>query len=228
MSLAQRAASVVHDPDYLGLPMACAAPVRLMLDVGANRGQSIVSLKTVFPQAVIHAFEANPLFHPCLEALAASYGDSVRIHAYGLGRSEDRLRFYVPTVGDDVYFEESSTRLEQFTKPWIVEKFRARGELHLQESVVDIRRGDDLDLSPDVIKIDVEGAELDVLVGLQGTIGRSLPALLVENSDWNGVTPFLAGLGYQPFRWYPDRRRLEPFSGVTTNAFYLHRSHRPA
>ena len=227
-SLAQRAAGVVHDPDYLGLPVACAAPVRVVLDVGANRGQSIVSLKTVFPNAAVHAFEANPLFRQCLEALAASYGDSVRVHAYGLGRGEGRLRFYVPSVGDDVYLEESSTRLDQFSKPWIVEKFRARGELRLRESLVDIRTGDELQLTPDIVKVDVEGAELDVLVGLQETIARSLATLLVENSDWNGVTPFLASLGYKPYRWDQDRRRLEPFFGVTTNAFYLHESRCPA
>lgn len=226
-SLSQRFAGVVHDPDYRGLRVACLKSVHVALDIGANRGQSIVSLKAIFPNVVIHAFEANPLFHPCLVQLASHYGDSVRIHSHGLGRTAGQLRFYVPFVGDEPYLEESSTRPDQFAKPWIAEKFHARGEMHLEESAVEIRAGDELGLSPDIVKIDVEGAELDVLFGLRNTISRSLPVLLVENSDWDGVTPFLSALGYEPFRWDADRERLMPFFGETTNSFYLHRSHRP-
>jgi FkbM family methyltransferase len=227
-SLAQRTAGAVHDPDYLGLLVACTAPTPVVLDVGANRGQSIVSLKAVFPHAIVDAFEPNPQFRPCLEALAAVYGESVRIHPYGLGRVEGRQRFYVPAAGDDVYTEEGSTRLDQFAKQWIVDRFRERGDVRLEESLVDIRRGDALQLSPDIVKIDVEGAEIDVLVGLEDTIRRSHALLLVENNDWDAVTPFLAELGYEPFRWSPERRRLDPYAGESTNAFYLHRSRRPA
>jgi FkbM family methyltransferase len=227
-SLQQRAAGVIPDPDYPGFRITARGPMRMALDIGANRGQSIVSLKTLFPHIVIHAFEANPLFHACLKRLGACYGDSISIHAFGLGRATGRLRFYVPCVGNEVYLEESSTRLEQFSKPWIVEKFRERGEMRLEESVVDIRPGDELGLSPDIVKVDVEGAELDVLVGLQNTIIGARPVLLVENSDWDGVTPFLAGLGYEPFRYDADRQCLIPYFGETTNAFYLHRSHCPA
>lgn len=39
---------------------------------------------------------------------------------------------------------------------------------------------DSMGISPDVIKIDVEGAEYDVLVGGQQTIERCKPAILVE------------------------------------------------
>jgi hypothetical protein len=36
------------------------------------------------------------------------------------------------------------------------------------------------------------------------------------------VTEFLAALGYSCLRWVHDERRLVPFFGQTTNAFYLH------
>jgi hypothetical protein len=39
---------------------------------------------------------------------------------------------------------------------------------------------DSLDLAPDVIKIDVEGAEYDILVGGEQTLLRHDPALLIE------------------------------------------------
>ena len=227
-SLDQLSANVVHDPEYWGLRAIAMEPAPVALDVGANRGQSIVSLKVLFPDIVVHAFEANPLFHDCLTRLAASIGDSVRVHPYGLGRADERLVLHVPYVGDEPYFEEATTRPEQFAKPWIAAMFRARGDVRLEECIVPVRRGDDLELSPAIIKIDVEGAELDVLQGLRGTITRSLPALLIENSDWDGVTPFLSELGYEPFRWEPELERLVPYYGRSANSLYLHGSRAPA
>src|SRR6202022_4141309 len=36
--------------------------VECIMDIGANRGQSLASLHTLFPDARIHSFEANPIF----------------------------------------------------------------------------------------------------------------------------------------------------------------------
>jgi len=75
--------------------------------------------------------------------------------------------------------------------------------------------------APDIIKVDVEGAEASVMRGLRETIAEFHPALLVENSDWHGVTAILDQLGYRPFRYDPEGHKLIPFSGTTANTFYL-------
>ena len=129
---------------------------------------------------------------------------------------------YVPWASGRPFVEESSTRPDYFQKPWVAEKFRERGGLHFEQHTVEIRRGDELELVPDIVKIDVEGAELDVLTGLRNTILQHTPTLFVENSDWHNVTPFLSDLGYSPFRW--TGADLVPFYGASTNAFYLQRS----
>jgi hypothetical protein len=87
---------------------------------------------------------------------------------------------------------------------------------------VDIFRGDDLNLPKvDFIKIDVEGAEHDVLLGLESTIASSRPALLVENSDWHNVTAFLQKYGYSLWKYRHDVNALEPFNEARTNTIYL-------
>ncbi len=54
----------------------------------------------------------------------------------------------------------------------------------------------DLDLGPvAAMKVDVEGAELDVLAGAEHTIGASRPLLIVEVNDAEGV------------KWFADRER---------------------
>lgn len=59
---------------------------------------------------------------------------------------------------------------------------------------------------PDVIKMDVEGAELDVLLGAKDTLAHCSPKLLIELHHFDGnvaahpVPGFLQGLGYE-VRW---------------------------
>lgn len=64
---------------------------------------------------------------------------------------------------------------------------------------------DSLCLSPDIIKIDVEGAELDVLLGGKETLRAHKPILVVEihthkigtfDRHWTQVPDFLQDLGY--------------------------------
>lgn len=67
-------------------------------------------------------------------------------------------------------------------------------------------------LRPDFIKIDVEGAEYDVLIGGQEVIARFRPTMLIELHHFDGrvasnpVPDLLAGWGYQ-VRWL-DRADL--------------------
>ena len=44
---------------------------------------------------------------------------------------------------------------------------------------------DSLGLAPDFIKLDVEGMEMQVLAGLEATIARARPRMLVEVDDKN-------------------------------------------
>lgn len=66
------------------------------------------------------------------------------------------------------------------------------------------------DRVPALIKIDVEGAELDVLRGGRSVILRSRPALLVEVNDPPGLAALLGELGYRTWRYDPETRALRP------------------
>jgi FkbM family methyltransferase len=226
-TLDQIRTNTVHEDDFNGFRLLAPGSIGLIMDIGANRGQSIASLKAIFPNAVIHAFEANPMFFAGLEELRRLFPQSLVVHRHGLGRTRSTVQFFIPWVGSTPYLEESSTRRDYFDKPWVVEKFRSRGELRFDEIQVEVRPGDEMELDPEIIKIDVEGAEHDVLVGLRETLQRARPTLLVENSDWGSVTAFLDNLDYVPFRWEGNAGRFVPFHGETTNTFYFHRSRPP-
>lgn len=224
--LTQRSNQDIHDQDFHALKSALDAYLPQtqpsILDIGANRGQSIVSIKLVRPDAKILSFEANPRFWPTLEALAEHYNSDVQIKSFGLGKETTTLNFYVPVANGVEYLEEASTRLDYFEKPWVVQKFKERGGLDFNKTEVSIMHGDSLNLpNIDLIKIDVEGAELDVIRGLTNTITKNKPVLLVENSDFHNVTAQLKLFGYAPYQYQSSTNQLIKFHEACTNTFYL-------
>ena len=56
-----------------------------------------------------------------------------------------------------------------------------------------------------LIKIDVEGSELDVLAGAERTLARSRPPLIVEVNDPQRLASFAKGIGYTCVRYEPGR-----------------------
>src|SRR5262245_33461369 len=222
----QLARKFVHDLDFLAFARYpfFRRHTRVVMDVGANRGQSIASFLAVLPGVTIHAFEPNPLFHRVLMDVAADYAGSVHVYPVGLGRDETVVNLYLPAGGNVSFFEEASMRVDYFDLPWVKQRFVERGGLTLDVVSVNITPGDHFRLEPDVIKIDVEGAESDVLAGLRKTLDASCPVLLVENSDWHRVTSLLAPRGYSAYRFIEPEATLVPFFGTTTNTFYIHES----
>jgi FkbM family methyltransferase len=215
-TLGQLARRQIHDADF-ELLGTFIRPGTDVLDIGANRGQSMVSLHLIGHQARLHSFEANPLLFPVLQSIAERC--DAKLHRYGLGDAHERGTLYVPWAKGMCYLAVASINPEYFQTPWVVEKFVQRGGLELESIEIEIRPGDELALAPSLIKVDVEGAELRVLKGLRETIERHRPVILAENSDFQNVTAFLGTFGYAPYM--NDGGTLVPLTRDCTNTFYL-------
>jgi len=210
----------VHDQDFLVLKAVLGGPQRI-IDAGANKGQSIETLAVLFPLSVIDSFEPNPIFYPQLEKIASTLS-GVKIHHCGLGSAAGTFKFYIPIVDGIRYLEETSVFLAEFQKPWVADRLAARGrDIQFEEFLARVQVGDDLELSPTLIKVDVEGAESSVLRGLERTIRRHKPVIIAENSDWHDVTNFLGEIGYSGFMPDSENEKLIPFSGERVNTIYV-------
>lgn len=214
--------AAVHDEDFLVLDsLLPARPV--CVDVGANEGQSIASIKAMRPDAVIYAFEPNPGMAPILIETVSRFS-GVTIFPYALGAADGEFILYVPSIHGICYHQEATINPVIFSLPWVRARWQARGGMpDLQEFSIPVRPGDSFGLAPHFIKIDVEGAELDVVRGFEVTLKTFKPVLLIENSDWSRVTSFLAAQGYQPMMPSRDFKRLVPLSGQRANTIYMPR-----
>jgi FkbM family methyltransferase len=209
-----------HDLDFSVLPRIL--PERpYIVDVGANKGQSIRSIKYGIPGARISSFEPNPEFKEELTHLQSEFTD-VEVHYIGLGKERSKVTFYTPVINGIRYAEETTMRLESLQEPWVVERFKQRGgQVSFDEFVAEILPGDDFDFKPDMIKIDVEGVESEVVFGFLSTIERHSPMLLIENGDWTRLHPIISAVGYRAMMADPGFDGLIPFSGTRTNTFYV-------
>ena len=104
--------------------------------------------------------------------------------------------------------------------PWRMELLLgtgySRSQLTIAERKIEVRRLDDLNLSPTFIKLDVEGLEYRVLTGLSETIEKQRPILLIEWSrEFGQIESFLREREYGVFVFDSRTETLLPLTDET-------------
>lgn len=143
------------------------------VDVGVNLGQTLIKAKAIDPARRYVGFEPNPVcVHYVEELLAANGWPNCQVVPAGLGASSGivTLELYNGRSGD--------------SSASIVEGFRPGEAVSFRKTVAILGAADlpgDLLAPPvGVIKIDVEGAEADVIDALAPVIARDRPLITME------------------------------------------------
>ena len=169
---------------------ALARPGATVVDVGANIGYNTVyAARAVGPAGRVVAIEPTADNLAVLERNVAAAGvTNVRIARAAAGRSAGTSRLYVrgdTSAVNSLYPDSCYAKVTDIVD-------------------VPVARLDDLvDGDADLVKIDVEGAELDVLEGMPRLLRNPRAALIVE---WHPLLQTLAGYGADALpRWLLDR-----------------------
>ena len=203
----------VHEGDFALLTHLPWDDGDLCLDIGANRGQSILAIRRFRPAANIVSFEPNPLIFARLQR-RFGHLPGVTLHPFGLGSAPGRFPLFVPSYGRFTYDGCASFSAEAARDYFSAETlfFFDPTQVSLRQYDCEVRTLDSLDLSPRFIKIDVEGFEYEVLLGGRDTLRRCRPALLLERGqDRPALDGLLAEHGYREVAWrdgrfVPERR----------------------
>lgn len=156
------------------------------LDIGANVGAWSYELLQRYK--VVHAIEPQLECFADLRRLEEAYPNRYYIHRFAAWHNNGSLRLHV-------------RRDSGLTNICGIDAAVDRPPISTEYDVA-CQPADFLNLAVDFIKIDTEGAELEVLKGLQTTLTRAKPTLLVEyhtaeNRDW--LMAWLTNRkGYQP------------------------------
>ncbi len=190
---------LAHEPDFAVIAALPQQPGDLFLDIGGNRGQSIISMRKYRPDVPIISFEPSLQFYTQLVRRFGS-DSHLTIENFGLGAEAQALPLFIPSYRGFLYCGAASFNRDHVHNVLNRDTIYGFDSKHVtvQESTCTIKTLDSLDLAPSFIKIDVEGFEHDVLRGGREMLRRHEPALLFE-STWTdpGVFSLLAELEYQ-------------------------------
>jgi FkbM family methyltransferase len=141
----------------------------VVADVGANVGHHSLYLSKLAAQ--VHSFEPWPNVRTqLLKKLDDNNVRNVKVHAVGLGNQNETKLYYAPEGGNPGTGSFLPTH----------ESARNRPSEHLPIAIGDQYLQQNGIHKLDFIKIDVEGWEWYVLLGLAGTIKRYRPVVLFE------------------------------------------------
>lgn len=192
-----------HDKSYYGFMHLVKPGDGLFLDVGANDGISAIGFHHIHNDYRILSIEPNRCHEASLKRLLRKLkGFDYRI--IGAGEHSERKILYVPFFqGVPIYTAASLD--EHFVKSSMIKQFN---ELECkavvyEQQVIEIKRLDELNLKPDIIKIDTEGHDFSVLKGLVETLRRHRPSVLIEfnPSLYAGQKEFFDAFDYQLFAY---------------------------
>jgi FkbM family methyltransferase len=188
-----------YERDLVDWAIQFAAPDKQFLDIGAHMGSWTLVLAEHFRE--VHAFEPQRLVHQQLCGNVSLNGlTNVFAHNVGIDVAPTRLTLQRPGVD----------RGSSSARPEVAHRFIEQGIALSPETinVVPLDSFADVLTSVGLVKIDVEGLELRVLMGaLQVLRNNDLPRLFVEcwSADWyrddkEKLLSFLEDLGYQIVR----------------------------
>ena len=168
-------------------------PQPLLIDVGANAGQSALCMAMLRPDARIISFEANADNVKELGFIRRILGKRYAYHHVGLSDRNGSATLTVPVIGRHPVPGESSL-LREFDSD-IEERIGTISEVVTQEVI--LKTFDSFGLQPAFVKIDVQGHKLQVLRGMEATIVACRPVLMIENnSALHDIRCYMASLGY--------------------------------
>jgi FkbM family methyltransferase len=156
------------------LEIARAAAIRSVYDIGAHTGTWTLLAKAILPDAVIQAFEPLARHQQAFARRIGPIG-GITLHTVALGSQNRQDLLHVTD------FSDASSLL-----PLAADGRHEWGVTEVDRVQVGVRRLDDYQQErrlplPDLIKLDVQGSELDVLRGGEACL-RHARAVLLEVS----------------------------------------------
>jgi FkbM family methyltransferase len=219
------------EPEMLGLA-SLVGPGSVCIDVGAAAGLYTLPLSRLAgPSGLVHSIEPLPFAWP-------TWNRVLRV------RSFPNVRFHAVAIGSEPGLAEMSVPMGRYGlvtgRSFISQQCRGLGSnaefnRHITYPVtVDtldgLFAGSDM-TRLDFVKVDVEGAELQVLQGGEKIIDEFKPALLIEiearHTVRYGCAPddvagFLTERGYSMYTWHEGWQSASQVNAATRNYLFCH------
>lgn len=205
----------LYEVEVCRLIQAIVQPGEVFFDVGANVGvYTLLAAQLVGTSGQVHAFE--PIAENTATIRAAIQSNmitQITVQQVAVGSHVGILNLFIGTP-------ETSPEWRRDLRAWASRVPSQRRPLQIEVPQISLDEYIQQHHLPhvDVIKLDIEGSELEALRGGQHLLSRAdapnliceiSPYLLAQQSlDSRHLTEYLAGFGYTLFHILPDRQRI--------------------
>jgi FkbM family methyltransferase len=141
--------------------------IKVILDIGANEGQSMLAFRRHFPDADIFCFEPNKQTFEILKAHSEN-NPRIKLYNYAIGSENTIATLFCNQDSQTNSLLKNSTEIEKFA---LAEQVRPIGTMDVQVQSLDTFCASNCLTTIDLLKIDSQGYEahiLDVAAGLLG------------------------------------------------------------
>jgi FkbM family methyltransferase len=202
-----------HEHKVTDMILASLGGTKQFIDVGANLGWFTCIAARYMPQGKVFAFEMDGSNFSLLEKNVALNGcDNAEVHHQAVAEASGTRYYDRPTARPSPMYQLKAGTAENAGKSLVAVDTIALDDFCERNGV-----------RPDVIKIDVEGAEMSVLRGMQRILEQAKPVLFLELHPYHlpefGTSPrevltFLIDRGYavmeiENMRDYASRTELK-------------------
>ena len=185
-----------HEKDYYGIIKICKNSKSFsIIDVGANIGISTLGFRKLGFENPVYLFEPNFFIYEKYLKKLKNENKNLYINNLALNNKKDKKKLYTAQYkGKNIHF------LSSFDKNYINNSIKITyANLHKKMKIltknVDCERFDSLKLKypPKFIKLDTEGHDYNVLLGMKKTIKNHMPVFLIEYnlSIFNKICKYL-------------------------------------
>lgn len=179
---------------------------RVIYDIGAYSGLMSVLAALVNESAEVHLFE--PMDRTIERAKINVHANRVarRVHLHNKAASDTSGQASINLYRDENFLGTGNSLYDKATVPVLDRKI-------IQKVLIDEALPD---LDPQVVKVDVEGHELECLRGMAATIQRAKPRMIVEVWEHTSaeVLSLLQGWGYTCTPFEDPARRVVNYACV--------------
>lgn len=211
---------IFHDKSY---EVAALPEDAIIVDAGANIGLFSLYMKQRYPSSRILAFEPAPdSFHIFQRNLQLHDVTGVEVYQCGLGKDsrEEQLTFYRTLPGNSTLHPQQKIDTLALLPP--DHPLRGAWTENVEKVTIEVKplswflKRPPAPTRIDLLKIDVEGAELDVLAGLDDAHWNLVQNVVLEICDIDGgmaeVERFLRSKNFRVSRtspyWAPENFKM--------------------
>jgi FkbM family methyltransferase len=181
---------------------------KVILDIGSNNGVSARSIRLFNKKNKIISFEPNKLLKDKL-LLTKKKINNFQFNLFGVLDKEKTINLFIPFFRGYCLDSMSSVKLSYVNdslKRGILQKNLIR-KINIKKVLCDFKPIDNYEFNPFFIKIDTEGTEHLVILGLLKTIKKFKPILMVEknNLNFHAMHKILKKMNYDIYSFRNDK-----------------------